>query len=243
MEFGRHVVLRGQWLYCCAGSIPATGIFSLWWYIFFIMLIVNNVSCVRNNIRLFRNINFKVRSGFVLQIVAANGVGKTSLLRILCGLLSKDSGSVAVSNTFNKADFIVENSSLHTNKIYIGNKQSLYKNLTSYANLEFYLSLLNTSKTQEFTIIGALNFFNISILKNCADLSTGQCQRVTLARLLLTKADIWYLDEPFLYLDLQGVTAVNNLILDFIKLGNNIVIITTHAIITELLCKSVIVYL
>lgn len=205
------------------------------------MIIVSNVSCVRNNVRLFRNINFKVRNGYVLQIIAANGVGKTSLLRILCGLLSKDSGSVFIQST-RSLKAVGEHSDSYT-KIYIGNRQSLYKNMSPYTNIQFYLNLFSDNKKRMVTILDALRFFNVGMSVNCADLSTGECQRVVLARLLLTEADIWFLDEPFLYLDLQGVNAVRKLIFDFIELNNNIVVITTHAVITELLHKSVLVYL
>jgi ABC-type transport system involved in cytochrome c biogenesis ATPase subunit len=74
------------------------------------------------------------------------------------------------------------------------------------------------------------------------ELSTGQRQRVLLSKLLLVESNVWFLDEPFLFLDKDGIILTKKIIFDFIRSGN-MVVITTHAVLTDLLSKSVIVYL
>lgn len=192
------------------------------------MLLVNDVSCVRAGKKIFKNINFKIRKGGILQIVANNGVGKTSLLRLLCDLLPVDSGIVTWK-------YFVQN------KIYIGNKQSLYENLTSEENLDLYLSL--TKNNKKITVKDALSYFSINVGDaTCRELSTGQRQRILLSKLLLIESNVWFLDEPFLFLDKDGIILTKKLIFDFLR-SDNMVVITTHAVLTDLLSKSVIVYL
>lgn len=217
--------------FCHAGSIPAIGTCYD-----DCMLISRNLRCDRNNKLIFRNLSFTLRSCKILQVVADNGVGKTSLLRILCGLLSFSDGFI---------NFCFKSFSCNQDKrfMYIGNKQSLYKNLTPFENLSLYLKYIQCNPI--VSIEDALKYFDLHMYAHvlCEELSTGQCQKVFLAKLLLVDVNFWFLDEPFIFLDEIGIYRTKKLIFNFIKNCDKRVVITTHYLLKDLLSDSVILYL
>ena len=152
------------------------------------MLEVRGVSCSRNDEPLFSDLSFKVEEGTALQIRAANGVGKTTLLKTIAGLLTPDVGQIITPQPL----------------LYIGHKTNLHPALTPIQNLEFLCAMstpwLDITRAQ---LDDALDFVGLNAQRDilCEDLSAGQCQRVNLARMHLCSCKLWILDEPLVHLD------------------------------------------
>jgi len=152
------------------------------------MLEVIGLACSRNDVVLFSNLSFQVAAGVAVQLRAANGSGKTTLLKTIAGLLPAAVGKIAV----------------HGSLIFLGHNANLHPTLSARENLAFLSTLTpSNSKITNQQLDQALAFCNLTQQRNtpCAELSAGQRQRVNLARLYLSAAKLWLLDEPFANLD------------------------------------------
>lgn len=185
------------------------------------MLTVENLKLQRDGRTIFSGLGFSLYLGSAILVKGQNGSGKTSLLKIIAGLLKQSSGKLLFNNE-NIDDFRAEfNSDLQ----FIGHKNFLKQDLTVYENLKLYADLYGS----EILIPSALNFFKIS---DCAHqkakkLSAGMQKRVLLAKLLICESDIWILDEPTVNLDKAGKDLLKGLIKT--KLENQgMVIISSH---------------
>jgi heme exporter protein A len=184
-------------------------------------LIVNDLSCQRGYTELFSNLSFGLSPGEILRISGANGSGKTSLLRIIAGISSGESGNVTFNN--NAAGSIAYQSDI----FYLGHLPALSPELYCKENLD-YLTQLNGINTDRFvddalTNVGLKNYK----YEYAANLSAGQKRRVVLAALFITQAKIWLLDEPFTALDSDGVNSLENQITKHCENGG-LCILTTH---------------
>lgn len=190
------------------------------------MLEVNNINYIRNERFIFKDISFKLNSGDFLLVVGENGVGKTTLLKFVCCLLNGDGdiiwNGINVENCFK--DYM-------NDLIFLG-RQNLQLSLTSIENLFFYVSLYE--KKQILSIKEALNNFNLfyCLNKKCGELSYGQRQKVFLSKLLLLSNKLWLLDEPFSFLDYNGIDCIFNVMSNFISKGG-IIIMTSHYLIKK----------
>ena len=182
-----------------------------------------NISCIRGNKLLFKNLNFKLFSGELLLIKGANGSGKTSLLKILSGLLKPISGSIIV----NKKDMNLLKDEYFKYFEYVGHENAIKSALTVRENLNFYLKIKKDLTKKNFE--KSIKIFN---LKNLLDvkienLSSGEKRRVSLSRLILSNSKIWFLDEPT-----NGLDKINTL--NFFKIlkqhlqFNGLAIIASH---------------
>lgn len=155
--------------------------------------------CVRDQRILFRDLSFQLHSGECLQIEGLNGAGKTSLLRILCGLLSPREGTI-----YWRGEDIYENrTTYHSELLYIGHTPGLKDELSPLQNLRFYSSLNKQSEDFAAALdeVGLYGYEDIPV----RSLSAGQKRRVALARLWLSDAPLWILDEPLTAIDSAGV--------------------------------------
>ena len=184
---------------------------------------IKNISCIRGNKLLFKNINFKLNNKDLLIIKGSNGSGKTSLLKILSGLLKPISGSIIV----NKKDMNLLKDEYFKYFEYVGHENAIKSALTVRENLNFYLKIKKDLTKRNFE--KSIKIFN---LKNLLDvkienLSSGEKRRVSLSRLILSNSKIWFLDEPT-----TGVDKVN--VSNFLKIlknhlnSNGLAIIATH---------------
>ena len=153
---------------------------------------IKNISCIRGNKLLFKNLNFKINNKELLVIKGANGSGKTTLLKILSGLLKPISGSIII----NKKNINILKDGYFKYFEYIGHENAIKTALTVRENLNFYLKIKKNLTTKNFE--KAIKIFN---LKNLLDikvenLSSGEKRRVSLSRLILSNSKIWFLDEP-----------------------------------------------
>jgi len=184
-------------------------------------LIVSDLTCQRGYKELFSNLSFELNSGEILKISGANGSGKTSLLKILAGLNSAESGKLSVNN--NK----VGSYDYRSDVFYLGHLPALSPELHCKENLDYLTQLNNRSSDLELSEalknVGLKNFENEYV----ANLSAGQKRRVVLSALFITQARIWLLDEPFTALDDDGINVIETQITKHCANGG-ICVLTTH---------------
>ena len=179
-----------------------------------------NLSCIRDNRVLFKNVNFSLKRGQVLLLEGENGSGKTSLLRILCGFREPDAGEILWCNTaLGKGDFYAQ-------MAYVGHLDGVKKELSVLENLKMSLAL---GQPGEYSITQALNKVQLAGYDDnrVQSLSAGQKRRLSLARLLITQNSLWLLDEPFTSLDREGIKLIESLMHEHIT-GGGMIILTSH---------------
>ena len=183
-------------------------------------LVVTGLSCSRDERLLFTGLSFSVRPGQVLLLEGSNGSGKTSLLRILCGLRDADAGQCQWDGQAIPAD------SYMADMAYIGHSDGSKKELTVLENLRFALAL---HAPGAYAIEQALQTVQLAGFDDnpVQTLSAGQKRRLSLARLLITRNRLWILDEPFTSLDKQGIKLIESLIIAHTQRGG-MVILTSH---------------
>lgn len=184
------------------------------------LLEAKGLACSRDERALFSDLNFAVRSGESLLLEGANGSGKTSLLRILCGFREPDAGEI-----YWRGDILSE-SDYYRDMAYVGHADGTKKELTVLENLQFALAL---GSPGHYAIDEALDKVQLAGFDDnpVHTLSAGQKRRLSLARLLITQNVLWILDEPFTSLDRQGIHLIEALIADHIGQGG-MAILTSH---------------
>ena len=184
----------------------------------------NALTCVRGERTLFTGLNLEVSAGEWLHVRGENGIGKTSLLRLLSGLTKPAAGEILWNEQLISAD----PSEYHRNLLFLGHRDSLKEDLSALENLSIATALDGITVSEE-EILLALHRFGLrgreDLPVNC--LSAGQKRRVLLARLLLRQAKLWILDEPFNALDVRAVEMLSELILEHIASGG-MAIMTSH---------------
>ena len=188
------------------------------------MLEVSNLECVRGDRRLFKDVSFALRAGELLQIHGPNGSGKTSLLRMLCGLVLPAEGKISWQG-FGIGDLREEYAQAVT---YIGHLPAVKDELSALENLSIAseLSGIHLSQDQVFSALRRMGLGGRELLP-AKVLSQGQRRRVALARLLVSGATLWILDEPLTALDVAAVKLMQSLIEAHLHKGG-MVILTTH---------------
>lgn len=181
---------------------------------------ISNLSCQRGEQLLFTELSFSVKGGQCLHVIGDNGTGKSSLLRIIAGLLEPLSGELTWHQNPVKSNFY------RSNCAYLGHSDAIKNELTAAENLSYQQR--SVCKKNDAKIDQTLN--DMGIL-HCADLtanklSFGQRRRLAFARLLLKDYALWILDEPFTGVDASGRNLIESLCLN--HLNNNGMIILTH---------------
>ena len=184
---------------------------------------IKNISCIRGNKLLFKNLNFKINNKELLVIKGANGSGKTTLLKILSGLLKPISGSIII----NKKNINISKDEYFKYFEYIGHENAIKTALTVRENLNFYLKIKKNLTTKNFE--KAIKIFN---LKNLLDikienLSAGEKRRISLSRLILSNSKIWFLDEPTNGLDKINTVNFFKILKQHLQL-NGLAIVASH---------------
>lgn len=184
------------------------------------MLEAHHLTCVRDERVLFEALSLAVQPGEIVQIAGANGAGKTSLLRILTGLATPETGRVS----WQGAPISRQRDDFHQQLLWLGHQPGVKPVLTADENLRFY----HPRQTQEarwaaLAAIGLVGYEDVPV----AQLSAGQQRRVALARLWLSEAALWVLDEPFTALDVAGIETLTRRLERHTSRGGAVVL-TTH---------------
>jgi heme exporter protein A len=189
------------------------------------MLEIDKLACVRGSRLLFRQINAQVQAGELLRVTGSNGAGKTSLLRMLCGLLEPTAGEVRWQQE--KISKVREHYA--RSLLYIGHAGGLKEDLTAIENLHVAETLAGRSMTtSEARLALAAAGLEGRDLMPTRQLSQGQKKRVHLARTALPSAPLlWILDEPFNALDVNGCAWLSDQISAHLKQGG-CAILTSH---------------
>jgi len=189
-----------------------------------LVLEAHGLCCVRGERELFSGLNLHISSGNCLHVCGENGVGKTSLLRLLTGLSKPESGEVLWGNQSITLDPIA----YHRELLFLGHRDALKEDLTALENIQMYAALDDVALSQEKALASLWRFGlrgreNLPV--NC--LSAGQKRRVLMARMLTRQARLWILDEPFNALDTQAIQEMQNLIIEHLSVGG-LVVLTSH---------------
>jgi heme exporter protein A len=182
------------------------------------------LSCERDDRLLVDGLNLCVSEGEIYQIEGSNGSGKTSLLRVLCGLSSRFQGEIFWRDEpANKAkhQYLSE-------LLYLGHQPGIKSALTARENLQWHAAVKGQHKSSvidhALAQVGLYGFED----SPCYSLSAGQQRRVALARLFLTHTPLWVLDEPFTAIDKKGVAELEGWIKQHAELGGSVILTTHH---------------
>jgi len=189
------------------------------------MLEADNLECVRGERRLFAGLNFKLAAGELLYLQGKNGAGKTSLLRMLIGLLPPESGEIRWKGQAIKSD------EFRADLCYLGHLNAIKEELTPLENLLAAARLADEDLSED-EAIDALEQVGLAGREDlaCKYLSQGQKRRVALARLVKERRPLWILDEPFVALDVAAVDWLAGLISAHLQRGG-LAVMTTHQLV------------
>lgn len=179
-------------------------------------------TCIRNEAPLFHPLNFSAVAGDLVQIVGPNGAGKTTFLRAVSGLFDNTRGqylwdSQTITNrVYERA----------ANLLYLGHQTGVKGALTAAENLRWYAGLCGADLNQIATALAQVGLSGYEDTL-CHQMSAGQQRRVALARLFITNAQVWVLDEPFTAIDIAGVSHLEVKLQQHAKAGG-VVLLTSH---------------
>jgi heme exporter protein A len=189
------------------------------------MLEAIDLRCERGERTLFDRLEFKLPRGALLRVAGANGSGKTSLLRILCGLALPAGGAVR----WHGESIRTLREEYHRQLIYIGHLPAVKDELTGRENLAVSCALGGVH-ADAAAVDAALDRVGLDAYADlpARHLSQGQRRRVALARLAACRATpLWILDEPFTALDTAAVGCVGEMIAEHLEAGG-IAVFTSH---------------
>ncbi|MRS88900.1 cytochrome c biogenesis heme-transporting ATPase CcmA [Enterobacteriaceae bacterium RIT714] len=181
---------------------------------------VLGLCCERDDRYLFRDLSFSVSPGEWVQIAGGNGAGKTTLLRMLTGIIRPDSGEVRwQTHSVNR-----HRDRLHAHLLWMGHQPGIKTRLTALQNIAFFHP--DASRSEHLTALGQVGLGGYEDVP-VATLSAGQQRNVAMARLWLTRAALWILDEPFTAIDAAGIARLTRRMAQHVSAGGQIVM-TTH---------------
>ena len=180
---------------------------------------LNSLNCSVGNKTILSNINFTATKGEVILITGPNGIGKSTLLKTILGLLPILKGQISI----NQEDYTTDPSTRQEQLNFIGHKNALQEDFTILENLRYWQSFFSSTKTDILKLMEFWDLPNIR-LSNCSE---GQKKKTALARLSIIGRSIWLLDEPTANLDILGQKKLKQL-LESHSVTGGISIISTH---------------
>ncbi len=182
--------------------------------------------CERDDRLLFEHLSFSLHDGQILQVEGPNGAGKTTLLKILSGLMPLHQGEIFWRGKPLREvrhDFI-------TSLLFLGHKTGIKTLLSPLENLRAWCA--SRFEVTEQDMISTLEKVGLGGYEHvpCHSLSAGQQRRAALARLHLSPAPLWILDEAFTAIDKQGVQELEGWIVEKAQSGGAVILTTHHRI-------------
>ncbi len=186
---------------------------------------IKNLTCIRDDRVLIRNLSLTLQSSQMLHIEGKNGSGKTSLLRILTGLSRPETGEVL----FNGVSIETLSGEYYEQINYVGHHDGIKRDLTCLENLRMAQAI---AKPKAIDLDDALRKVNLYAFGDnlVSTLSAGQKRRLALARLVVTEAPFWIMDEPFTSLDTASIALFEELFLKHLSEGGLIAMTSHHAL-------------
>ncbi len=178
---------------------------------------VENLSCVRSEKAIFKNLNFEVLPGQNIEIIGSNGSGKTTLLRTLLGLINKEEGTI---NWLDEDKNFNEYRSFDC--FYQGHQMGIKNMLTVFENLKLTQNAKGMNAEDIHKCLERVGLYKINEM--ASDLSVGQKKRISIARWLLKDFKIYFIDEPFTALDDPASDLIKEIIRELNQKGSSFVI-------------------
>ena len=178
---------------------------------------VENLSCVRSEKAIFRNLNFEVLPGQNIEIIGSNGSGKTTLLRTLLGLINKEEGTI---NWLDEDNNFNEYRSFDC--FYQGHQMGIKNLLTVFENMKLTHNAKGMSEKDINKCLERVGLYKTNEM--ASDLSVGQKKRISIARWLLKDFKIYFIDEPFTALDEPASDLIKEIINELNQKGSSFVI-------------------
>ena len=187
-------------------------------------LVADNVSVARGGHVLFSGIHLTLEEGGALLVTGPNGVGKSTLLRVMAGLLPDSRGSVRLEG----ADVERAAEAAH----YLGHRNGMKAQLTVHENLDFWQRFMARTGGTASGIEDALQRVGLGGLGQLpfGYLSAGQKRRIAMARLLIVQRPLWLLDEPTAALDDGAQAMFSGLVRDHLSSGGLVIAATHHGL-------------
>ena len=190
------------------------------------MLLINNIYFRRQNRNILNDVNLSLPPKGIIHLAGNNGVGKTTLLKIICNILKPDEGEIFWNGKNIKKNYY----DYCKNITFIMDKNTANENLTVYENITFWKKIFssNISKNEINSILDVLG---LSKYKDTftIHLSFGEIKKLELIRLIIERKKLWILDEPFIGLDLEAIEIIIQTIINHIDL-NGMIIFTSHTL-------------
>lgn len=187
-------------------------------------LTLSQLACSKGGRQLFKDVDCTLQAGHWLYVAGANGVGKTSLLRMLCGLAPVEAGQIL----WNHTPISAQPDSYRQDLCYLGHLNALQESMSVQENLMFTSALggtaLNEPKARAVLERFGLRGRSQQLVRH---LSQGQKRRVALSRLALSPARLWVLDEPYVAMDEAGIQMLSDLIAAHLDQGG-LAVLTSH---------------
>lgn len=188
------------------------------------MLIANNLSFERSGKYLFQNLDLSVPSKKIIQIRGRNGVGKTTLIKILSNIFYPTTGDIY----WNGKNIQKNTNEFFKNLSLIMDNNTSKNDMTVYENIKFWQNIFS-STIQNHEIDTLLEMLNIQNYKQTMVkyLSFGEKRKLEMSRLIIEKKKLWIFDEPYLGLDEAAITVFNETLISHTK-AEGMVIFTSH---------------
>ena len=166
------------------------------------MLLVNNIYFRRQSKLILKDVNLSIPPKGIIHLTGNNGVGKTTLLKIICKILNPDDGEIF----WNGKNIKKNHYDYYKNITFILDQNTSNENLTVYENIIFWKKIFSSQiKINEIDsilkVLGLLEYKNTSTIH----LSFGEIKKLELIRLIIEQKKLWVLDEPFIGLDVKSV--------------------------------------